>query len=168
MNKNFPHFQTCYHATNLSSYLDPRQDSPSKSKRAYLPRTDGNIVKKKLLPFRTERKKFTRRERKEKRTLLYNKKKSMLLSYSTRTVFHGGGKKKTRSDDSSRDFHGEPTGCSQKETSHNPFVPSKVLSNLSLAKENDDSRTTRLVYAPSRLIAEFLQIRNGYGYPLCR
>lgn len=74
MNKNFPHFQTCYHATNLSSYLDPRQDSPSKSKRAYLPRTDGNIVKKKLLPFRTERKKFTRRERKEKRTLLYNKK----------------------------------------------------------------------------------------------
>ena len=91
----------------------------------------------------------------------------MLLSYSTRTVFHGE-EKKTRSDDSSRDFHGEPTGCSQKETSHNPFVPSKVLSNLSLAKENDDSRTTRLVYAPSRLIAEFLQIRNGYGYPLCR
>lgn len=87
-----------------------------------------------------------------------------LLSHSTRTVFHGG---KTRSDDSSRDFHGEPTGCSQKETPHTRSFHSRSSRIfLSRKKTMTRERLTRLVYAPS-LIAEFLQMRNGCD-PLCR
>lgn len=104
------------------------------------------------------------REKKKKKTLVDHKNRSNF--YLIPREWFSTEEKLAHSDDSSRDFHGEPTGCSQKETSLNSFVPSKELSNLPFIRkrwlENDSSRLRAQSFD-----WPFLQIRNGYD-PLCR